>query len=66
IKVFRLDNGEEFVSATFICALLDAGIEGQLFMPYAHQQNGKAKRAICTLEGHIFAMLETAGLPANL
>lgn len=66
VKVFRSDNGGEFISGAFTKDLLAAGIERQLSAPYAHQQNGKAERAIRTLEGHLFSMLESANLPANL
>jgi hypothetical protein len=66
VKVFRSDNGGEFISNEFTRALQEAGIERQLSAPYAHQQNGKAERAIRTLEGRMFAMLETARLPANM
>jgi hypothetical protein len=66
VKVFRSDNGGEFLNAEFTTALQDAGIERQLAAPYAHQQNGKAERAIRTIEGRMFAMLETAQLPMQL
>jgi hypothetical protein len=66
VKVFRSDNGGEFISAAFTKVLALAGIERQLSAPYAHQQNGKAERAIRTIEGRLFALLETANLPATL
>jgi hypothetical protein len=66
VKVFRSDNGGEFISAAFTQALVSAGIMRQLSAPYTHQQNGKAERAIRTVEGRLFAMLEAAGLPATL
>ena len=66
VKVFRFDNGGEFISTEFTKALEEAGIEQQLTAPYAHQQNGKAERAMRTLEGHSLAMLEAAGLPSTL
>jgi hypothetical protein len=66
VKVFRSDNGGEFISGAFTKALQDAGIERQRSVPYAHQQNGKAERAIRTVEGRLFAPLETAQLPMNL
>jgi len=50
----------------FAKALQDAGIERQLASPYTHQQNGKAERAIRTLQGHALAMLEAVRLPLNL
>lgn len=66
VKVFRSDNGGEFVSAAFTKALQDAGIEWQLSAPYAHQQNGKVECTIRTLDGHMLAMLGSASLPVNL
>lgn len=66
VKVFRSDNGGEFVNAAFTQALLRAGVERQLSAPYAHQQNGKAERAIRTIEGRMLAMLEMAALPPSL
>ena len=66
MKVFRSDNGGEYIGAEFARALEECGIQRQLASPYAHQQNGKAKHAICTLEGRAFAMLEAAGLSSNL
>ena len=66
VKVFRSDNGGEFLSTEFTRALEEAGIERQLAAPYAHQQNGKAKRAMQTLEGCSLTMLEAAGLPSTL
>jgi transposase InsO family protein len=66
IKVFRSDNGGEFISTAFTRVLEECRIQQQLASPYAHQQNGKAERAMRTLEGRAFAMLETAGLPSNL
>jgi hypothetical protein len=66
VKVFRSDNGGEFIGAAFTQALTSAGITHQLPAPYAHQQNGKAERAIRTVEGRLFAMLEAADLPVTL
>ena len=66
VKVFRSDNGGEFISTEFTKALEEVGIEQQLAAPYAHQQNGKAERAMRTLKGRSLAMLEAAGLPSTL
>lgn len=66
VKVFCSDNGGEFLSAEFTKALEEAGIQRQLAAPYAHQQNGKAERAIRTIEGRSLAMLEATGLPLTL
>lgn len=46
VKVFRSDNGGEFLSMVFTKVLEEAGIEQQLAAPYTHQQNGKAEQAI--------------------
>jgi transposase InsO family protein len=54
VKVFQSDNGGEFVNSAFTKALQDSGIEHQLSAPYTHQQNGKAKRVMHTIEGHLF------------
>jgi transposase InsO family protein len=43
IKIFRSDNGGEFINDAFTQALESAGIERQRSAPYAHQQNGKAE-----------------------
>lgn len=43
VKVFCSDNGGEFISAAFTQALQENGIEWQLSVPYAHQQNSKAE-----------------------
>jgi len=59
VKVFCSDNGGEFISRAFTESLAAAGIERQISALYAHQQNGKAKHAIHTIEGRLFAMLET-------
>ena len=64
--MFRSDNGGEFISTEFTKALEEVGIERQLAAPYAHQQNGKAERAMGTLKGCSLAMLEAAGLPSTL
>ena len=66
VKVFRSDNRGEFINVAFSKTLQDARIEWQLSAPYAHQQNGKAERAMHMIEGRLFALLETARLPATL
>lgn len=40
VRVFRTDNGGEFVSDKFVQACEDAGIEQQLSVPYTPFQNG--------------------------
>jgi hypothetical protein len=66
VKIFHSDNGGEYISAAFTKALQDAGVERQLASPYAHQQNGKAERALRTIQGCSLAMLEAAHLPKHL
>jgi hypothetical protein len=60
VKVFCSDNGGEFLNAAFTKELEMAGIVWQLSAPYTHQQNGKAERVICTIEGRMYAMLNHA------
>lgn len=66
MKTFCSDNGGEFLNATFTKELESARIVRQLSAPYAHQQNGKAKRVIHTIKGRMYAMLDHARLPCNL
>lgn len=66
VKVFRSDNGGEFLNAAFTADLEAAGIVRQLSAPYSHQQNGKAERVLRTIEGRMYAMLNYARLPRSL
>jgi hypothetical protein len=66
VKTFHSDNGGEYIGGAFTRALQDAGIECQLTSPYAHQQNGKAERVMCTIQGRSLAMLEAAHLLKSL
>jgi transposase InsO family protein len=63
IKIFRSDNGGEFINDVFTQALESAGIEHQRSAPYAHQQNRKAEQVMRTIEGQMYAMLDYARLP---
>lgn len=49
IKVFRSDNGGEFISKAFRGYLEKNGIKRQLSTPYTPQQNGVAERANRTI-----------------
>jgi len=49
IKVFRSDNGGEYISKGFKGLFKAHGIEKQTSTPYRPQQNEVAKRANCTL-----------------
>jgi hypothetical protein len=66
IKVFRSDNGGEFINDAFTANLEEAGIMRQRSAPYAHQQNGKAERVMRTIEGRMYAMLDYAHLSPSL
>ena len=65
VKALQTDNGGEYVSLEFERQLRNDGIEHRKSIPYAHQQNGKAERAVRTLEGHARACLTQAGLSAG-
>ena len=45
--------------------LCGCGIFVQVTAPYAHQQNGKAERFICTLEDGMQTLLADSGLPPS-
>lgn len=62
VKVFCSDNGGEFMNDTFMMALESAGIKQQCSVPYTHQQNGKAKHVMHTIEGCMYTMLDHACL----
>jgi hypothetical protein len=66
VKIFRSDNGGEFINAAFTAHLEEVGIQRQRSAPYAHQQNGKAERVMRTIEGRMYAMLDFARLPPGL
>lgn len=62
LKIFRSDNGGEFVSNAFTQFLSDNGIVHQLIVPYTQQQNGVAERKNQTLMGMTRSMLLWSGL----
>jgi hypothetical protein len=62
IKVFRCDNGGEFISKAFDAALRKDGIARQTSAPYTPQQNGVAERANRTLVEMARAMIHAQGL----
>lgn len=66
VKIFRLDNGGEFLNAAFMTNLGETGVQHQHSAPYAYQQNGKSERVMCTIKGCIYAMLDFAHLPMPL
>ena len=62
----RCDNAAEFWGDAFNDYIQKHGIERQHSCPYSHQQNGKAERAIRTIEGGVLAMIAAVGAPMNL
>ena len=66
VKVLRVDNAGEYLSGAFTAYLHKHGIQRELSTPYAHQQNGRAKRVICTIEGRVHSMLSAVAAPRNL
>jgi transposase InsO family protein len=66
IKVFRSDNGGEYISKGFQGFLKAHGIEKQTFTPYRPQQNRVAKRANRTLVEMARSMLHVQNLKKSL
>jgi transposase InsO family protein len=66
IKVFRSDNGGEFISEGFEGFLKAHGIEKQTSTPYRPQQNGVADRANRTLVEMAKSMLHAQNLKKSL
>jgi transposase InsO family protein len=63
IKVFRSDNGGEFISNSFRGWLTTKGIQHDLACDYSPQQNGKAERMNRTLSEMARCMIIGSGLP---
>jgi hypothetical protein len=66
IKVFRSDNGGEYISKEFKRFLKAHGIEKQTSTPYRPQQNGVAERANRTLVEKARSMLHAQNLKKSL
>ncbi|KAI5708540.1 hypothetical protein M8J77_024816 [Diaphorina citri] len=66
IKVFRSDNGTEYVNSQFKDYFRESGIQFQTSAPYTPEQNGVAERLNRTLVEKARSMLSQAGLPACL
>ncbi|XP_058982660.1 uncharacterized protein LOC105262273 [Musca domestica] len=62
LKIFRSDNGTEYVNAPFQKFLSDSGIIHQKTAPYTPQQNGVAERLNRTIMDRVRCMLLDAGL----
>ena len=60
------DNGTEFVNSDMQRFIKEKGITLYTSVPYMHEQNGIAKRAICTISEGARAMLYASKLLKNL
>lgn len=66
IKIFRSDNGTEYVNNQFLKFFKDCGIQFQTTAPYTPQQNGVAERLNRTIVEKARCMLFQAGLSTGL
>jgi transposase InsO family protein len=66
IKVFRSNNGGEYISKGFHGFLKAHGIEKQTSTPYRPQENGLAERANCNLVEMTRSMLHAQNLKKSL
>tara|TARA_R110002050_G_scaffold300579_1_gene470596 strand:+ start:1620 stop:4382 length:2763 start_codon:yes stop_codon:yes gene_type:complete len=66
IKVLRMDNAAEMASEEVYDFCRFNGIHIQRCTPYEHHQNGKAERAVRTIEECALTMLHHAGLSVPL
>ena len=66
IRSLQADNGTEFLNSTIDALLTRNGTVLRLSCPYTSQQNGKAERAIRTINDTMRTLLFHAHLPENL
>ena len=66
IKIFRSDNGGEFIGGEFKSFCTEAGIKRELTTPYNPQQNGVAERKNQTIMEALKAMIHDQDLPMHL
>lgn len=66
IKRIRADNGGEFISKEIQSEFEAEGIELQLTVAHAHNQNGVAERAFQDIVRHAISILHDAKLPTSL
>ena len=65
VKTIRCGGELELTAGKMGDHFLTKGIVVQRTVPYAHQQNGKSERYICTIEEGGQALLADAGLPMS-
>ncbi|KAJ9553498.1 hypothetical protein OSB04_017543, partial [Centaurea solstitialis] len=65
IQSFQCDNGREFNNANLLTLFQNHGIRIRFSCPYTSQQNGKAERAIRTINNVMRTLLFQASLPPN-
>ncbi|KAJ9539540.1 hypothetical protein OSB04_032273 [Centaurea solstitialis] len=63
IQSFQCDNGREFNNANLLTLFQKHGIKIRFSCPYMSQQNGKAERAIRTINNVMRTLLFQASLP---
>jgi histone deacetylase 1/2 len=61
----QTDNGTEFVNSTFVEFLARNGIHLRMSCPYTSPQNGKAERALRTLNDITRTLLFQAHMPPS-
>ncbi|UYV79065.1 hypothetical protein LAZ67_17000981, partial [Cordylochernes scorpioides] len=66
VKIFRTDNGTEYVNQSFLDYLRKNGIIHERSAPYTPQQNGFVERDLRTILGLSRSMLHDSGLEKNL
>lgn len=63
IVTVHMDGAPELCEGSMGTHLRNRGIVIQVTAPYAHQQNGKAERYMCTLKDDMQTLLDDSGLP---
>ncbi|CAI7886261.1 unnamed protein product [Closterium sp. NIES-54] len=63
LKIWQSDGTAEFRSKEMQDYLVRKGIEHHVFLPYAHQQQGIAKRTNCTLMTKVRALMKQSKIP---
>ena len=63
LKIFRSDNGTEFVNSAMKCFLDQNGTIHETSVPYCPESNGKIEREMRTIKDSARTMLQQAKLP---